>query len=255
MVLNIPPDKLPPIRTRTLPIKRPWNIDPSCVLCLMPEVNTKWIDHSGKGNDGTIDGATKIHNGRFGEGLLFDGIDDYVNCGNDSSFCFSDGSTDESFSAEAWINMPDVTDTGVIVSKYNDVIAGGRGWLFIMAAGRIAVNTYDDDAASYIGKTAVTAYGAAYNNIWVHIVFTYDGSGISAGFKIYADGVRINDANAESGAYTAMDTTTVTTDVGRRRSAAGVTELVFNGFIDEARIYNRALAAWEIKALYEQGRP
>ena len=42
-------------------------------------------DQSGEGNDGTIVGATP-QAGIIGQALSFDGVDDYVNMGNDSSW-------------------------------------------------------------------------------------------------------------------------------------------------------------------------
>jgi len=45
-------------------------------------------DSSGLGNNGTCYNAGHLCNwtvGRFGYGVLFDGVDDYVDCGNDAS--------------------------------------------------------------------------------------------------------------------------------------------------------------------------
>jgi len=55
-------------------------------------------DSSGKGNHGTITGATWTTQGKFGNALEFDGVNDMVNCGNDESLNITDRIT-----VEAWI--------------------------------------------------------------------------------------------------------------------------------------------------------
>jgi|GEM_PF-2512163 len=57
-------------------------------------------DSSGYGNNGTIHGATWT-TGKFGSALSFDGENDYVDCGNDSSLDITDAIT-----IEAWVYDP-----------------------------------------------------------------------------------------------------------------------------------------------------
>ena len=54
-------------------------------------------DESGYGNDGIIHGATWT-TGISGKALSFDGIDDYIDCGNDASLDIADEIT-----IEAWM--------------------------------------------------------------------------------------------------------------------------------------------------------
>ena len=75
-------------------------------------------------------------------------------------------------------------------------------------------------------------------NTWYHLVGTWDGTDNIYGQKIYVDG-------AFNGQGT-MAYTTLLDAYDIRMGSDG-----FNGYIDEARIYNRALSAAEIKALYE----
>lgn len=71
-------------------------------------------DISGNGNDGNIHGTKQTK-----EGLFFDGINDYIDCGNSSLFDITD-----EFTIEAWIKpeaFPDIAQEhdryGVIISK------------------------------------------------------------------------------------------------------------------------------------------
>jgi len=61
------PSKLPLRR----PLRRPFKLDSACVLCLMPIEGNKWVDWSGNGNHGTIDGAVWSANGPQGKNLKF----------------------------------------------------------------------------------------------------------------------------------------------------------------------------------------
>jgi len=61
-------------------------------------------DSSGNGNDGTIYGATWV-DGKFGKALSFDGVDDYVDCGNDRIFDFGTNT----FTIETWVKTIDKT--------------------------------------------------------------------------------------------------------------------------------------------------
>lgn len=233
MTVNIVPYTLPPRRNRKHVLRRPWNIDPSCVLALMPEVNTQWIDYSGKGNDGTIVGATKIYNGRFGEGLLFDGINDIVNCGDDASMKPVDAIT-----LEAWVYKNQLITNQVFIGNFGG--AGNQAFILYSWSGDPSFTMSliaDDLSVAEVWSTEIEA------NRWYHVVGTYD----KANLIIYVNGI-VNDSAAFS---ETLDDTTADIIIGNTAGDYGT----FDGMMDEVRIYNRALKAWEIRALYEQGRP
>ena len=56
------------------------------------------VDASGKGNTGTISGATRITQGRFGKALSFDGVNDWVTINDTASLDLTTGMT-----LEAWV--------------------------------------------------------------------------------------------------------------------------------------------------------
>ena len=247
MTVNIPPTVLPTKKPNRQRFRRPWNSDPSCVLCLMPEVNSTWRDYSGHGNDGTIVGATTIYNARFGEGLLFDGINDYVTMGDVLDFERTDP-----FTLEAWFMRTIATANHTLISKM-DSANDYRGYLFWVrtnAGGNpnvLEFNIRNDNAPPnfiYVrGTTEVPL------NIWHHGVVTYDGSVTIAGTHIYLD-------SSEEVIADSVNTLNATTIIAKPLciGSRNLNNSLFEGSIDEARIYNRALAAWEVRALYEMGR-
>jgi|GEM_PF-6758963 len=66
-------------------------------------------DTSGNGNDGYIHGAAWTAGGRFDSALGFDGVSDYVNCGNDPSLQINDEIT-----LDAWVKSSSSAEQSVI---------------------------------------------------------------------------------------------------------------------------------------------
>ena len=119
----------------------------------------------------------------------FDGVDDYVDCGDSDDFSFGNGATDSPFSISAWIKM-DSTSGFRIFNKYAGLINEyqfGTG-----GAQKLQMYIFDN--------TNTFKYRArVYNTIlntgqWYHVATTYSGVGgtnAQDGIKIYVDGVRV----------------------------------------------------------------
>jgi hypothetical protein len=78
--------------------------------------STTWFDKSGFANNGTLInevGYTSSFNGS----LVFDGVDDYVNLGNNPSLQFGTGS----FTLNVWINPANTSSVNAILAKRQTV--------------------------------------------------------------------------------------------------------------------------------------
>ncbi|MFA6095874.1 MAG: LamG domain-containing protein [Candidatus Paceibacterota bacterium] len=98
---------------------------------------------------------------------------------------------------------------------------------------------------------AVTApLSSITNNKWHHVMATYDGETS----VMYLDGVQTGSNATPSGAI--QYATTNPLCIGREPSGTACDQFtdLFNGALDEIRVYNRALSASEVKRLYNLGK-
>ena len=170
----------------------------------------------------------------------FDGINDYIDCGDNDNLSFGNGVTDSPFSISLWLNTGNTSTRGV-VSKYGSI---GLEWLFYMVGGKVRFLLNDTINSSNIFATGSTALTL---NTWYHVAITYDGSGLS-GINIYVNGVLETLTTGGSG-YVAMSNTNQPLEIGKYLSR----ELF--GVIDEVAIFNSELSASDITTIYNSGVP
>jgi len=191
-------------------------------------------DSSGRGNNGTIHGASWT-SGRSGAALSFDGVNDYVDCGNDSSL----NPTDE-ITVEAWI-YPKVDMFGPI--RWTCIRKGDSQYL--LEPGDIGTNYWAFGVN--IGGTfkRVDTDGPIPIKQWHHFVGIYDSS--QSKLQIWVDGV-LRGSRSVNGSIQIQPGTL---RIGKYDTWWNYE--VFNGIIDEVRIYNRALTPDEIQQHYQAG--
>lgn len=196
----------------------------------LDESGTKAVasDSSGSGNNGTLtnftfNGTTNGWvTGKIGNGLLFNGSNDYVTANVPSSTYAN------AFTWSLWINQKSSQLGGGIMtqggSSYFNLYTSGQFIRFQIGNPPINVDT--------TGNTINT-------NAWNHIVATYDPSLGSNQMKMYINGT----FNGQS----------TNTSLGGAGSSLRIGNYgaYFNGSIDDVRVYNRALAANEVQQLYQ----
>jgi len=183
-------------------------------------------DRSGHGNHGTIYGAATVE-GKMGAALSFDGVDDHVRIPDSASLDLT-----AAISIEAWFkpNRVNYAYDQEIVSKHYSAYELG-----------IAPNT--DEVVFVLSitgtYTGLTSTGADLQvGVWYHVVATYDGSTM----KIYVNG-------AEVGSRSAVGTIDVNDYFLAIGARGGFATKLYEGCIDEVRMYNRALSRDEIRML------
>lgn len=184
-------------------------------------------DSSGNANNGTLVGSPVWATaGRIGGALTLDGIDDYVNCGNGESLNITDTIT-----LAAWVKTDDSGN-----SEHNPyVVKGDQSYALKHNSGN-TLEFFIYDGGWYAVNSEVLT--ADFNGAWHHVAGTYDGVQL----KLYLDGVLVNSA-LHTGA---ISSTTYDVNIGRD---AQNTDRLYDGLIDDVRIYHGVLPTSEIVKL------
>lgn len=218
---------------------------------------TNWTieDHAGS-NDGTSSGMTqsalqqsdlsfKTSISPFA--LDFDGTNDYIDCGDSDDFSFGNGSTDSPFSVSAWVNFYDMTSSGIISKRYG---SSNREYGFqFLSNDKIQFTLFSQLSGTLISRYYNTAL-TSYQNQWIHLVGTYDGSSSSNGIKIYLNGNRIDDTTFDSGTYIAMSNGGAPVWLGWSPNT-----FYAKGNISNVSIWNTELTSAQVSELYNEGVP
>jgi len=201
-------------------------------------------DGSGNGNDGIVNGAT-LTTDRFGNAdsaFSFDGMDDYIRTSNPINLPIGN----ESRTISAWIHS--VGEVGG--QDYQSIVSWGKpkytNQHFGIERGGDPGNPNGyDDRLFVLGWSNDFKGNTDLNfNVWHHVAVTFDGTNLT----VYVNG-----------AYDGSTTKTYNTQLGSTGLSLGVTppndgwHMNFNGFLDDIRIYNRALSETEIRQLYWGG--
>ena len=190
-------------------------------------------DSSGNGNDGTLlpTGLEPTWvSGMFGNALSFDGTDDYLQVPSSSSL------NPATITVEAWFKATDITgQTYPPIVKKADANAGYALEIY-HGDSKLRFWVYIDS----VGWKSSPASGAISLDTWYHAVGTYDGSYV----RLYINGSEVTSGTAQSGTIKAA---TNPLNIGRDPSN---TSRLFNGTIDEVRIWDEARTAAQIAQDY-----
>ncbi len=172
--------------------------------------------------------------------MEFDGVDEYVDCGNIASFERTDP-----FSLSIWFKTS-FAGSNLLLSK-RDVVAE-RGWSFWLWSGNfyfILENWGSGGDRLYVRYTAVNYADGA----WHHTALTYDGSSSASGVHLYVDS---SDKTLDTvlDGLTGTTITAVTCQIGAHNSID-----TMNGKIDEVSIYTSELSSADVNEIYNSGVP
>jgi hypothetical protein len=188
------------------------------------------------GNDGVLQGdATWVTAGYSGGAVLLDGEGDYINCGSAEAFNITDAVTLAAWvKADGEFNYPDWS--GIIMRGGPNIDTFAL--YYNRPTNRLGFKTTGTDPAWF--ATANEAAVALFDGDWHHTGATYDGQTK----VVYVDGEPVGEA-ASSGQIETSDGNLL---LGAGRDLSPPTHFVA-GMIDEARIYDRALSADEMKTM------
>ena len=194
-----------------------------------PGSGTTWFDKSGFNNNGTLINGPTFNTGSGGS-IVFDGGDDFVNCGSTTNLT---GLINISISS--WVYPITSSFTTFVARYYNTTL--DQGWLL----------GYSNSSFSFQGRESTAAYLSTTStnifpiNNWYNVVGTKSGSL----WSIYVNG------NLQSSSSLGNGTTPFSAN------SMQVGALVGSGFsvyqpnrVASTQIYNRALSAQEVLQNY-----
>jgi len=204
---------------------------PVLVLNMDEGTGTNAEDTSGQGNNGTLVNGATWGTGISGNALEFDGVNQYVNLSNANSLRVSNG-----YTFSLWLKTDDMS-TSRVLSKYEGWKKGGYDLYF--STNYLEFYTQNATDVKAIRSQDITGLKGE----WFHVLITCD-NGVGGVYINGVEGAVLNSCYNEP-YYDYIDSNLYLARVGDG-SAGGF----YNGSIDEVRVYNRALSAREVKALY-----
>ena len=191
-----------------------------------PGSGTTWFDLSGNANNGTLTNGPTFNSGNAGS-IVFDGVDDYVSCGNNATVQINQGTI------SAWVrtSSPGSSFRGIITKQQNYGLFTNNGVLV----------TYDWGN----GQTRTTGINIA-DGTWKNVAmsFTTNTGTPSNNTIIYLNGSAILTTT------TKFVDNTVNVELGRGGTIPTGNTQFLNGNISTGLVYNRALSSQEILQNY-----
>jgi len=189
------------------------------------------IDKSRHMNHGMCINETNIIQTKEGTSALsFNGVNDYVDCGNDTSL-----NVGNILSIEVWIRANNLSSRHVLFSTRKDADTGS----FVLEVGTGNGGTNRVTVNSPGVWNLETQNNAIFLNSWYHIVYTKSGTEVGSQ-KLYINGI-------SQSLLTDNPQTFVDNDAIKLIGSISGTSNFFHGLIDEVRIYNRTLSAEEVR--------
>ena len=197
---------------------------------------TVFQDMSGNGNNGTSANTpvyTSDQAGTPNQAMDFDGSSNYVTIAGNSDL------RPENITISLWINVDDITDPHCIIMN-EDTYATKTGYTVFVQSNFIRLDLGDG-----VDYQRTSQNIAGYDNEWLYIVFTYDGTTQ----KIYINGVIQADTETWSGGIQYNADQNV--DIGATNTHR---IYKYDGSLSDVAIYSSALTEDEVRQEYLAGR-
>ena len=211
-------------------------------------------------NDGDVQGSPDsitiregLNSNRDGLGFYFtnpdsnvlrlNGVNEYVSVPHTKSLVVS-----EQLTLECWAKLDRVTpsEDNSMISKYDEAGDTGREYLFQFPTDKRITFRVSSAGSSATLRTLRADNAISDGNLWHHYVATF----ASGTMKMYVDGSEIS-ATASGATVTSIKQDGTANVVVGCISTSSTPRRFFNGLIDEAKVYNRALSADEINKNYK----
>ena len=204
------------------------------------------LDQTGV-NDGLLEGPVSFAPAEVGKGFVFDGTNAYVKVPASPSLDVGSG---PGFTVEGWIKPSDLRERPIVEwnSGLTTVPYGAHLWMSTVlpngnGPGCLYANLVDTNDTSH---TIASAGGLVSTDSFQHVALTFSRTNGSA--VLYLNGASV--AQATLGSF--VPKTDADFYLGTR-IAGGAQNHFWAGLMDEMTLYDRALSATEIRAIFNAG--
>lgn len=203
-------------------------------------------DAMGTLNGTYVSGPDYSETGKVDTAILFDLVNDaYADIDTTGGELDFGGGTDSAFSISFWYKPITIGASGHFIINRRDTT--NLDWqLAILGGSGIRLTLFDAEVDSIYAHVTQPTVG-----VWVHFVYTYDGSGANTGFEIYQDGTKKTPTRGGSGTYGSMPDTSIRIRVSARGWEATPVSQV--GTLDEIKIWGREITEAEAIEDYDNG--
>jgi hypothetical protein len=201
-------------------------------------------------NPAKISGKVEEEKGAVGKALKFDNEYDYLSLPKTGLFEKTDA-----FSIGVWVKPEKMDDYAEILGNAGTKNPYWRGYeVFLDSINRISIRLIHALPHNYI---QVTTKNAIPVKSWSHFMFTYDGSGKASGLKLFLNGKATAATVDFDHLYKSM--LPVAKSFAREDRPIRVAKSyraytgdngIFEGSIDDIRIYNRAVTSGEVARVF-----
>jgi Concanavalin A-like lectin/glucanases superfamily len=221
-------------------------------LCLTPVSGLiGWWPGDGNAKDiqmasnGALLGGAGFAKGFVDKAFRFDGIDGFVNV-PDASVLHA---IDRAVTIDAWIN-PQLAPSGAgfVFARRDPLVSEGFS-LFINNDGYLRAQFQTD---AYLDVDSVNPV-IAFDGTWKHVAVTADTASGTVSLYLNGQEVPLNFNGSISGLFAPVSHLYIGQRQGTDTTEGPDGALNFKGLIDEVQVYNRALSAAEIQAIFLAG--
>ena len=204
---------------------------------------TTAIDSSSNKNNGTLTNMSgnPVVPGKIGQALKFDGVNDYVNPGTTN---FWDSTTPRTVAF--WVKT-DINGTNLFPTPILMKTDQSTGFIIFFGTGGYGGINFGSNS-NFVRQKTIGDISSTLKNGWHHVALVFDGVSRSSNlsYRLYLDGVL--QTLGITGDFAAISNTNV---IGADNISVPRDNI--RGFMDDVRIYNRALSAGEVRRLYNMG--
>jgi hypothetical protein len=201
-----------------------------------PGSGTTWFDQSKDNNNGTLRNSPTYSTDNLGK-IVFDAVNDDIDCGNNSSINFGTGS----FTVSIWFRRFSNATTNLrLLSKgagSDGADAANAGFCFF------GNNTGISFGVNPTAARTIIAAGSYSLNEWVNVVGLVE-RGVS--MRTYKNANQVSSANAPDGSVSGTTSLFLGSNVG--------SNLFWAGEISNFSLYNRALTDGEVVQNFQATR-